>query len=248
MGFLYDTTAAVVRRHYDRRLATPSVLDPVVFFPSAGRFTAAWEGLRDEAARLQLSEVPRFHEIMSQQADISANDGRDWRMFIAKAYGVPMAANLARCPILAGLLADCPEVLSASFSFLAPGKHIPCHRGPFRGILRYQLSLTMPLDADGEPAAVLMVDSVPHRIAAGTGLLWDDTFPHEVFNRSAQVRAALLLDVRRPSQPFDLAAISAVVIAAVATAVRVDHWKKARGSRRNKPDAGLPAGDTGLPT
>ena len=77
-----------------------------------------------------------------------------------------------------------PDVLSASISFLAPGKHIPVHRGPFRGVLRFYLVLSMPLAADGRPAAVLKVAGTEHRLADGEYLLWDDTFPHEVINNS----------------------------------------------------------------
>lgn len=51
---------------------------------------------------------------MIQQESISANDARDWRMFIMKAYGQPIARNLARCPTLAALIASSPDVLSAS--------------------------------------------------------------------------------------------------------------------------------------
>ena len=80
--------------------------------------------------------VPRFYEIMPEQTSISANDMRDWRMFILKAYGAEFPRNMAVCPTLAALVTASRHVLSASISFLAPGKHIPEHRGPFRGVLR----------------------------------------------------------------------------------------------------------------
>jgi aspartate beta-hydroxylase len=127
---------------------------------------------------------------MREQTAISANDGRDWRMFILKAYGTEFPHNMAVCPNLAAAVAASPEVLSASLSFLAPRKHIPVHRGPFRGVLRFYLVLWMPPAADGRPAAVLKIDS-----ADGEFLLWDDTFPPEVTNGSDEVRAVLLLDV-----------------------------------------------------
>ena len=43
-------------------------------------------------------------------------------------------------------------MLSACLSFVAPGKHIPVHRGPFRGVLRFHLGLIVPPDADGRLA------------------------------------------------------------------------------------------------
>lgn len=223
MSALYDLSTRVVRSLYDTRLATPPVLDAQAMFPSGQRFVAAWPALRDEALQLaaRLHTVPRFHELMAKQAEISAQDGRDWRMFLLKVYGVEMEQNLADCPRLAELLAASPEVLSAALSFLAPHKHIPQHRGPFKGVLRFQLGLSVPLAADGRPAAVLTLAEREHRIGSGDSLLWDDTYPHEVWNRSDEPRIALLLDVRRHGMPRGLAALSRLVIAGIGVGVRV---------------------------
>ena len=151
---------------------------PAHYFPNAARFTERWTDIRREALAVggMLHKLPRFHDLMPQQADISANDGRDWRMFIMKAYGVPVDANLQRCPTVARLLDETPEAVSCLLSFLAPGKHIPVHRGPFRAILRFHLMLSMPCDANGEPACEMLIDGVPYRLADGESLLWDDTF------------------------------------------------------------------------
>ena len=227
MGRLYDSGARLMRRIYDRRLHDAAVLDAARHFPDAVSFETNWQAIRTEALQVaaSIANIPRFHEIMREQADISANDGRDWRMYIMQAYGVRFPRNLARCPTLAALVAQSPDVLSASFSFLAPGKHIPPHRGPFRGILRGYLVLSMPLDSEGRPAATLTVDGHPHRLHEGEFMLWDDTFEHEVLNASDEVRIVLLLDIRRRSMPLDLRLLSNAVIALVRLGIRV------RGSR-----------------
>ena len=110
-------------------------------------------------------------------------------------------------------------MLSASLSFTAPGKQVPPHRQPFRGILRGYLVLDMPKRADGVPAAVL---SGRPRIPAARGefMLWDDTFEHEVWNDSAQVRTVLLLDIRRRDMPGGLRLLSSAIIAPVRLNVR----------------------------
>jgi aspartate beta-hydroxylase len=223
MSLLYDASANLVRRVYDRRLSGPPVLDAATHFPDARRFYEPWRELRDEALAVMdsLQSVPRFHELMPSQAEISANDGRDWRMLVLKAYGVPVRQNMARCPRLAAIADPVPDVLSATLSFLAPGKHIPRHRGPFRGVIRFYLGLSVPVSADGQPAAVLTVDDVDHPIGDGQWLLWDDTYPHEVWNRSDQVRIALLLDVRRRGMPPDLEVLTRVVVGAVSASVRI---------------------------
>lgn len=220
---LYDLSANAVRRIYDARIDTPPVLETSTYFPGAVRFLSAWPEIRDEALSLpsRVQSIPRFHEIMPAQVDISANDGKDWRLFILKVYGAEVDKNMAACPKLAELVSSTPDVLSASLSFLAPRKHIPRHRGPFRGVLRYQLGLSVPVDAQGRPAAVLALNDVEHRVGEGQHLLWDDTYPHEVWNNSDQMRLVLLLDVRRPHMPFDLRMLSRALIASVGMVARV---------------------------
>lgn len=219
MAGLYERATRLLRRLFDAAVDTPPVLDAGQLFPAAGAFVAAWPALRAEALALRRRRLPRFHELMAEQADISAHDGRDWHMFVLKAYGVPLPANLRACPALAALLQGHPEVLSATFSYLAPGKHIPRHQGPFRGVMRFQLGLSVPRDAAGRPAAVLGLADAEHRIGDGEALLWDDTFPHEVWNRSEQTRVALLLDVRRPALPAYLRLLSRLVIVGVGVGV-----------------------------
>jgi aspartate beta-hydroxylase len=116
---------------------------------------------------------------------------------------------------MAALLDEYPEVLSATFSYLAPGKHIPVHRGPFRGVLRYHIGLSMPRDGKGELGAILWIDGAPYRLDDGDTLLWDDTYPHEVLNATDRVRVALLLDVWRPGMPADMAALSSLLVGTV---------------------------------
>src|SRR5258708_33963958 len=110
-------------------------------------------------------------------------------MFSQRANAARAPRNTAQCRGLGALVAASPEVLSASISFLAPGKHIPPHRGPFRGVLRFYLGLAMPRSADGRPAAVLKIADREYRIADGECLLWDDTYVHEAWNDSDALRA-----------------------------------------------------------
>jgi aspartate beta-hydroxylase len=222
MNVFYDRVADAIRYIYDRRLSAPPVLDWTADFPNAAKFVAAWPDIRREALAVagRLHEVPRFHEIMREQTAISANDGRDWRLFVLKAYGIRVPKNMAACPRLASVVGAAPDVLSASISFLAPGKHIPAHRGPFRGVLRFYLALSMPRSADGRPAAVLKIAGQEYRLVDGDCLLWDDTYPHEVWNESDQVRIVLLLDVRRGDMPLDMRLFSAMLMSLVRVGIR----------------------------
>jgi aspartate beta-hydroxylase len=225
---VYDRAAALVHAAYRRRISGPAVLDAAEHFPAAADFAAAWHQLRQEALGLaqSLSAVPRFHELMPQQAPISDNDGRDWRMFVVKAYGVLVRKNALRCPAIASLVASRADVLSASYSFMAPHKHVPEHRGPFRGVVRYYLGLSVPADGTGRPGTVLTIDGIEYRIGDGGWLLWDDTFTHEVRNETPKLRIALLLDVRRRGMPLDLEILTRVLIAGAATAVRMHRFAR----------------------
>jgi aspartate beta-hydroxylase len=223
MSQLYDRTATIVRALYDWRISAPPVLDLDQNFAHGAAFAQSWRTIREEALAVgaRLRQIPRFHEIMPEQASISANDGRDWRMYILKAYGIEQPRNMAACPRLAALVRSAPEVLSASFSFLGPRKHIPPHRGPLRGILRFYMMLSMPRAPDGAPAAVLKVAQIDHRLEEGEFLLWDDTFEHEAWNESDEVRIVLSLDLWRPRMPVDMTLLSAALILLVRAGIKM---------------------------
>jgi aspartate beta-hydroxylase len=222
MSFFYDKAAALIRHIYDSRIKGPPILDADEYFPEAALFAAAWQDIRDETVPLvaRLHSVPRFHEIMREQEAISINDNRDWRIFVLKGYGISSAKNMEACPRLAAIVNAVPSVLSASISFMAPHKHIPSHRGPFRGVIRYYLGLSIPLREDGRAAAVLKVDGTEYRVKDGEWLLWDDTYPHEVLNNSDSVRSVLVLDVWRRDMPLDMKLFSKLLIGLVGVGVR----------------------------
>src|SRR5262249_5758145 len=99
-------------------------------------------------------------------------------------------------------------------------KHIPRHCGPFRGILRFHLGLSVPIAADDRPAAVLIIDGQEYRLANGECLLWDDTYPHEVRNAAGEMRVALLFDVWRPGMPADMRLLSKLIVRLVQIVMR----------------------------
>jgi aspartate beta-hydroxylase len=223
MSVLYDSAIRALRWIFDHRIRAPHLLDAASDFPGGANFVASWRRIREEALALaqHMPGIPRLHEMMQEQADISASDDIDWRVFVLKVYGVELEPNMARCPALATLLRDHPEVLSATLSFLAPGKHVPRHCGPFRGIMRFHLGLAMPRMSDGSLGAVLEIEDKQYRLGDGDTLLWDDTFPHEVWNPTDKVRIALLLDVWRPGMPADLRLLSRLILLGAGLVIRL---------------------------
>jgi aspartate beta-hydroxylase len=214
---IYEAASGALRRVYDRRVDTPPVLDAQRYFPGHAAFEAEWQALRGECAALmaEMGAIPEFHDLMAEQADLSKHGGRFWRLYVLRAYGADHRRNQARCPVLRRLLGLHPEVTSAAFSILEGGKHIPAHRGPFRGILRYHLPLVIPSPVAGHPSNRLRVDAVSYMLEEGRGILWDDTYEHEAWNDSPQPRAVLLLDVFRPGMPFGLQFLTHCIVAGV---------------------------------
>lgn len=53
----------------------------------------------------------------------------------------------------------------------------------------------------------------------GEWLLWDDTYYHEVWNDSEDVRIALFLDIWRPHMPPDMWIMSKAILAITQVAI-----------------------------
>lgn len=223
MASVYAAASDALRNVYDRHLATPPRLDPRRYFPGHADFEREFPAIRSECLALmgELGAIPEFHEVMREQAPLSQYGGRFWRMFILRAYGAEHRANQARCPALRRLLQAHPEVTSATFSILEGGKHIPAHRGPFRGILRYHLPLVIPPGAEGGASNRLRVAGETYVLEEGRGILWDDTYEHEAWNHSKVPRAVLLLDVFRPEQPWQLRWLTHAIVLIVGLAWRI---------------------------
>ena len=210
---------------YNAFVKTPSVLETKEFFPGAEKFTKNWEKLRAEALALtsEIGNVPRFHELMPEQYQLSAHGEKEWRMFVVRAYDLDISENMAKCPALAALVKANPSIKSASLSFLAPGKQVPTHTGPFRGITRFYMGLEVPVKESGEPGVTLTIDKQPYQLGNGDALLWDDTYPHSVQNDTDQWRIALLLDVYRAHMPGPLRAFTNAIIGLARISIK---WRK----------------------
>ena len=73
----------------------------------------------------------------------------------------PRRGNCRRCPRTAEIVESIPGMTTALFSVLLPHKHIPPHRGPWKGVLRYHLALRTP--ADETAADIRVGNRIEHR-------------------------------------------------------------------------------------
>lgn len=188
-----------LRGLFDRMIAASSLVanDPVLDVRQFG-WTALlrdqWQTIRDEAAAvaLQGQPAPSLATISPDHRSIAEID--KWRSFFLWGYGYPIEDNLARCPATQALVARIPGLNSAFFSILAPGTHIPAHRGVTKGLITCHLGLFVPRDGD---VRMRVADRIV-RWAEGETLVFDDTYDHEVWNDSAGTRVVLLVQFERP--------------------------------------------------
>jgi aspartyl/asparaginyl beta-hydroxylase (cupin superfamily) len=187
-----------IRSNLDGVIARASTVpnDPVLdpdLFGWTSLLRKEWEAIRDEAvAVLERPEsVPLLDEISPDHEDI-APPGK-WRSFFLHGYGFAVPDNLARCPRTAAIVSRIPELNTAFFSILAPGAHIPAHRGVTKALLTCHLGLIVP-----KGRLEMAVGPERVRWSEGGTILFDDSWTHEVWNETAETRVVLLIQVRRP--------------------------------------------------
>lgn len=187
---------AVVRRSV---LPDQGVYDNA-HFPWAAGFAAHWQTIRAEldAVMQRRADMPSFHEIIEEVGTITRDD--DWKTFFLIGSAMDCSGNAARCPDTMRLLQQVPGIVTAFFSILGPGKHIPAHRGAYNGVLRLHLGLIVP-----EPKArcrIRIGDNI-RNWDEGELLIFDDTYNHEVWNDTDGWRVVLFVDFARPlHQPW----------------------------------------------
>jgi hypothetical protein len=114
-------------------------------FPWVAEVERKWQTIRRELDELlaRQDELPTFNEIIGAEALWVTRD-RPWKTFFLLGYGLPFRQNIALCPETWRILRSIPGLKTAMFSILEPGKHIPPHRDPYNGVLRFHLGLIVP--------------------------------------------------------------------------------------------------------
>jgi aspartyl/asparaginyl beta-hydroxylase (cupin superfamily) len=188
-----------LRGFFDRLIASSSLVSnaPVLDmrdFAWTAVLRANWRTIRDEAIEVALrgATAPSLATISPDHRAIAEVD--KWRSFFLWGYSFPIEENLERCPKTAAIVAQIPGLNSAFFSILAPGTHIPAHRGVTKGLVTCHLGLIVPRDGDVR----MRVGSRVVRWAEGETLVFDDTYDHEVWNETSGTRVVLLVQFERP--------------------------------------------------
>jgi len=210
--YLGERVLAPVERWIGRRsLVGDATFFPVERFPWIADVEANWTVIRDELQTLleDRDALPNFQDISRDQIEITTDDR--WKTVFLFGYGFSSELTTELCPRTAELMRAIPGMTTAMFSILSPRKHILDHRGPYKGVLRYHLGLVVPEDAE---ACRIRVGGDVRHWEQGKSLVFDDTFNHEVWNDTDEMRVVLFVDVMRPL-PFPESLINRGIIRAI---------------------------------
>jgi aspartate beta-hydroxylase len=174
----------------------PTFFDIGQSYPALACVTKAYPAIRREFDRLLAEDplLPQYHEVDSGERAISGTTPKRWNVFMLECLGYKVELNRARCPDTCRALDRVPNMIQAFFSILDPAKSVPEHEGPYLGYLRYHLAVRVP---KVDPPK-LIVNSRDYVWKEGEAVLFDDSWPHRVVNDSKELRAVLIVDVRRP--------------------------------------------------
>lgn len=164
-------------------------------FDFLNQFTENWERIQAEAYEvLKFREaIPGFQEISPDQYRLATE--QNWKTFVLFGFGQKLEKNAQLAPETAKILETVPNLQTAMFSILAPGYHIPAHKGVTKGILRSHLGLIIPKDRE---KCRIRVDETITAWKEGEIFVFDDTYEHEVWNDTDEERVILLFDFDRP--------------------------------------------------
>ena len=171
------------------------IMSPYALFPASRKLDYQFDQIKAEVTKLVESRgIHTYGEIDPLRA---AEVLTDWKLYYAYMLGEANPMAYRDCPTFLDFAERTPSVVNAIIAILEPGVTLKAHEGPYAGILRYHLPLTVP---ENNPPR-LRVELEMHTWKEGEGILIDDTFEHEVYNESDGQRIMLIVDIRRPVGP-----------------------------------------------
>lgn len=189
---------------------TPPFLEKKEFFPNYILFENEFTSIKNEVTSLlektQGGKNIGFTKDTFDQKenayigqDVDVENNRGWRVFHVKLSDHYNENAQKIFPTLCKVLEESPDVINCSVSILDEKTFIPIHNGYYKGMLRFMLPIIIPKDFTN---VFLCNNYEKYYWTEGNGVLWDDTFPHKVFNHTDEVRIVLYMDVIRPMNGF----------------------------------------------
>ena len=139
----------------------------------------------------------RFRDVDQEQTPYDTSE-IPWQVLFLRVYN-KNTNKISQFPHTYQCISQIPGCTLAMFSVLPPGKKIPLHTGPYKGVLRYHLALITPKN---EQECWISVNDQTYCWKAGQDVLFDDTYPHQVHNNTNEFRVILFLDIQRQFDSF----------------------------------------------
>ena len=201
--FIYQIGFNLIQK-YEQLIPQYSLIGDTPFFesekfPWTAELESNWQLIREELDKIleHTTELPNFQDISPDQGYSTTQDNL-WKTYFLYGYGLKEDKNCQRCPETTRLIENIPGMKTAFFSILLPGKHIPKHRGPYKGVVRCLLGVKIP--EPKELCRIRVAEETRHW-EEGKAMLFDDSFPHEAWNETDDIRVVLFLDIVRPMKP-----------------------------------------------
>jgi aspartyl/asparaginyl beta-hydroxylase (cupin superfamily) len=178
-------------------------------FESVAMLEASYEVIKHELLNL-LNKRVGFQPYLEKHIVASG----EWNAFYIRSSGMVFEENQASCPETAKVITSLPRIGEmAMFSALNPGAHIKAHCGRWNLRLTIHLGLIVPENCEFRVASEI------RSWQEGKCLIFDDSFEHEVWNKSDRTRFCLLVDIWHP----DLSPIEIEIMEAAARILREVH-------------------------
>ena len=160
-------------------------------FPEINIIEENWEIIRDEA--MQLYNLGHIAAKDDLPASSFYKDDR-WKSFYLKLYNHKLPSAYECAPKTMELLNQVPSLNLALFALLMPGKKLSDHHDPFAYTVRYSLGLVTP----NSEKCGLDIDGDKYIWKDGDSIIFDETYCHNAYNDSDQIRLILMTDIDRP--------------------------------------------------
>lgn len=176
-------------------------------FPWVPALQAQTAAIRDELRELLRERDARFRPYVERAPGRAVAeeggmlDNPDWTACYLWKNGAAVTEVQQRCPRTVAALARLPlatvpgRAPNVLFSLLRPGAHIPPHHGFLNTRCIVHLPLIVPAST---PPCRLRVGAETHAWREGELVIFDDSFEHEAWNPSSELRVVLLFEVWRP--------------------------------------------------
>lgn len=178
-------------RYQDPRLYYPGITDRAWHDPRSVPFCKKLVESHSLIAREYLGRSAHASSSPYTQNNAQFITGTEWRAAVLKRWYFN-EEETQRYPITSSILRDPDVAETAMFSVLQPGGRILPHCAPWNTRLTLHLGLSVPPDCE------IRVASEVRAWKEGQVLAFDDSFEHEVWNKSSSSRAILLVDVWHP--------------------------------------------------